>query len=110
MSGLRSQREYTITCVSLKSGMASSAACFMDHQPARQAAATAAKIRNLFLTEKSMIRLTTMSPEIGGFTNSGCGKPDGPRKGDLQLHVHKHVGSQNVARVFYLKPHLQGSR
>src|SRR6478672_7688241 len=42
--------------------MASSATCFMDHQPATQATATTAKTRNLFLTEKSMMRLTTTPP------------------------------------------------
>src|ERR1051326_1196791 len=42
--------------------MASRATCFMDHQPATQATATTAKTRNLFLTEKSMMRLTTAPP------------------------------------------------
>src|SRR6478752_5025797 len=61
-SGLRSQLEYTMTCVSLISGTASRAICFMDHHPAKQATATMAKIRNLFFTEKSITRLTMPPP------------------------------------------------
>src|SRR5947209_8125586 len=57
MSGLRSQRDKMMTCVSLKSGMASSGRCIIDHAPHVQAAATRANTRNLFLTENSMIRL-----------------------------------------------------
>src|SRR3989475_12493451 len=37
-SGLRSQREYTMTCVSLRSGTASSGIWRSDHQPAAAAA------------------------------------------------------------------------
>src|SRR5260221_4987580 len=46
-----------MTCVSLRSGMASSGRCIMDQAPQVQAAATSAKTRYLFLTENSMIRL-----------------------------------------------------
>ena len=65
MSGLRSQREKTITWVSLRSGMASRATCFIDHQPAMQAAATRAKTMNLLFTEKSMMRLIILNTVTG---------------------------------------------
>src|ERR1041385_5369987 len=55
-----------MTCVSLRSGMASSATWFIDHQPARQVAVTTAKIKNLCLTEKSITRLTTAPPAMQG--------------------------------------------
>src|SRR3954462_12111014 len=57
MSGLRSQREYMMTCVSLRSGIASSGSAFNDHQPPTQASAAQASTRNLCCTEKSMMRL-----------------------------------------------------
>src|SRR5579871_3181015 len=57
MSGLRSQREYTITCVSLRSGMASSGMCRIDQTPAATPTATNRKIANLFRAENSMTRL-----------------------------------------------------
>src|SRR5882672_6014413 len=57
MSGLRSQRERIMTWVSLRSGIASNGRRVADHAPQKQLAATRAKIRNLFLIEKSMIRL-----------------------------------------------------
>src|SRR5712692_10260523 len=57
MSGLRSQREYTITCVSLKSGIASSGTCCIDHHPASTAPATKTNTMNRFVPESSMRRL-----------------------------------------------------
>src|SRR6266545_3343882 len=56
-----------MTCVSLRSGMASSGTFFIDHQPWRQAAARSAKTKNLFLTEKSMIRLIIVVPSVTGY-------------------------------------------
>src|SRR5215469_14408827 len=69
MSGLRSQRERMMTWVSLRSGVASSGKCIIDHVPQMQAAATSAKIRNLFRTEKPIIRLIILMPRSG----IGCG-------------------------------------
>src|ERR1051326_525349 len=57
MSGLRSHREYTITCVSLRSGIASSGMVRMDHQPAATAAATSVNTTSLLRPENSMIVL-----------------------------------------------------
>src|SRR5215469_12819615 len=69
MSGLRSQRERMMTWVSLRSGVASSGRCIIDHVPQIEAAATNAKIRNLFRTEKPIIRLIILVPRSG----IGCG-------------------------------------
>src|SRR5690349_1015726 len=54
MSGLRSQREYTITCVSLKAGMASSGRLWRAHQPVTAAAATRRKTSKRLRAENSM--------------------------------------------------------
>src|SRR5215831_2807434 len=62
MSGLRSQRERMITWVSLRSGVASSGRCIIAQVPQIQAAATKAKIRNLFRTENPIRRLVIRSP------------------------------------------------
>src|ERR1700741_5134750 len=69
MSGLRSHRERMMTWVSLRSGVASSGRCIIDHAPQMQAAATNAKTRNLFRTEKPMTRLIILTPRSG----IGCG-------------------------------------
>src|ERR1700724_3187663 len=63
MSGLRSHRERMMTWVSLRSGVASSGRFIIDQAPQKQAMATSAKTRNLFLTEKSMIRLIIAAPQ-----------------------------------------------
>src|SRR4051812_19926606 len=55
MSGLRSQRVYTITCVSLRSGMASSGMVRIDHNPARQATAVSVNTTRRLFAENSMI-------------------------------------------------------
>ena len=65
MSGLRSQREYTITWVSLRSGMASSGTCRMDHQPATQAARVSAKTRKRFFAQNSTIAPIMQAPGGG---------------------------------------------
>ena len=59
MSGLRSHREYTITCVSLKSGIASSGTFLIDHTPNAVANAVVRMTRNRLLAENSMMRLIT---------------------------------------------------
>src|SRR5579862_8790377 len=46
-----------MTCVSPRSGIASSGTSCSARNPAIAAAATSSKTRNLFLTEKSMMRL-----------------------------------------------------
>ena len=46
-----------MTCVSLRSGMASSGICAMDHHPRIPAAAVSKKMMNLFWAENSIIRL-----------------------------------------------------
>src|SRR5215469_5669641 len=69
MSGLRSHRERMMTCVSLRSGVASSGRCIIDHAPQTQAPATNAKTRNLFRTEKPITRLIILAPRSG----IGCG-------------------------------------
>src|SRR6266705_6991976 len=65
MSGLRSQRERMMTWVSLRSGVASSGKCIIDHVPHTHAAATNAKIKNLFRTENVMSRLIIRAPRSG---------------------------------------------
>src|SRR5215510_3426905 len=72
MSGLRSQRERIITWVSLRSGVASSGRWNMAHVPQMQAAATKAKMRNLFRTENPMTRLVILAPRSG---NGGAPYP-----------------------------------
>src|ERR1700740_1370686 len=62
MSGLRSQRDRMMTWVSLRSGVASSGRCIIDHVPQRHAAATNAKIKYLLRTEKVMRRLIILPP------------------------------------------------
>src|ERR1700730_15220980 len=57
MSGLRSQRERMMTWVWLRSGVASRGRCIMDQAPHTHAMPTRANTRNLFLTEKLMMRL-----------------------------------------------------
>src|SRR6516164_8708111 len=59
MSGLRSQWEYTITCVSLRSGIASSGTVLTDHTPAMTAAVTVMKTSRRLRAEKSMMALIT---------------------------------------------------
>src|SRR6516162_8632558 len=56
MSGLRSQREYTITWVSPRSGIASTGMCSIDHTPHAHAIATSRKISALLRAEKPMSR------------------------------------------------------
>src|SRR5512141_1139488 len=63
MSELLTQREYAMTWVSLRSGIASRATCFKDHHPATEASATRIKTTILFLTEKSMMR--SIIPGLG---------------------------------------------
>src|SRR3990172_6940488 len=64
MSGLRSQREYTMTCVSLRSGIASSGPPFIEYPPATTATATSTKTMNRFLAENSMMALITGVPFV----------------------------------------------
>src|SRR5262245_5745106 len=59
MSGLRSQREYTITCVSLRSGMASSGTVRIDQMPATTATVTRRNTTKRFFAENSIIALIT---------------------------------------------------
>src|SRR5690348_652210 len=65
MSGLRSQRDRMMTWVSLRSGVASRGKCVIDHVPQMHAAATKAKMRNLFRTEKLMRRLIILASRSG---------------------------------------------
>ncbi len=46
-----------MTWVSLRSGIASSGTCLSDQAPTTAAAATSSRTRNLFLSEKSMMRV-----------------------------------------------------
>src|SRR5678816_4456313 len=62
MSGLRAQREYTITCVSLRSGMASIGTVFIDHTPATVATATSKRTTKRFFADSSMRALIMASP------------------------------------------------
>src|ERR1035438_2453396 len=55
MSGLRSHLAYTITCVSERSGIASSFVFLIAFHPSTMATATKRKIRNLFLSLNSII-------------------------------------------------------
>src|SRR6266581_7844095 len=57
MSGLRSHLEYTITCVSDRSGIASSFVFFIECQPRSRATLMNKKTRNLFSAQMSIIRL-----------------------------------------------------
>src|SRR5829696_2767750 len=57
MSGLRSHREYTITCVSLRSGIASSATERIEYQPAAASTATSRRMSTRLRPENSMIAL-----------------------------------------------------
>src|SRR6266567_4953555 len=57
MSGLRSHLEYTITCVSDRSGIASSFVFFSECQPRSRATPMNKKTRNLFFAQMSIIRL-----------------------------------------------------
>src|SRR5436853_5525954 len=66
MSGLRSHRERIMTCFSPRSGMASNGRFAMDQAPQRQPANTRANTRNLFFTEKVMIRLIKVGPAGDG--------------------------------------------
>src|SRR5579862_2315905 len=67
MSGPRSQREYTITWVSLRSGMASRGMVFMDHTPAAAANNMSMNTANLLRAENSIIRLImSVSPASRG--------------------------------------------
>ena len=59
MSGLRSQREYTMTWVSDKSGSASSGMLRMVQYAIAMATSVPAMTRYLFSAEKRMIRLST---------------------------------------------------
>src|ERR1019366_3136236 len=65
MSGLRSQREKTITCVSPRSGIASVGIWRMDHTPHAQAAATMKKIRYLLRTERAIRRSIMLAIRLG---------------------------------------------
>ncbi len=63
MSGLRSHREYTMTCVSDRSGSASSAMWFIDQTANTSATSVAATTRMRFSAENWMIRrITAASP------------------------------------------------
>src|SRR5690349_12911083 len=65
MSGLRSQRLNTMTCVSERSGIASSLR-FCTHQSApAMADATTMRTKYLFFALSSMIRSTIASPSLG---------------------------------------------
>ena len=62
MSGLRSQREYTITCVSDRSGIASSGTRRIDQTAIATASPVSASTRNLLRAENSMRRSTMIGP------------------------------------------------
>src|SRR4029453_17094188 len=64
MSGLRSQREYTMTCVSLRSGMGSSGAVRIDQTPATTASATSTNTTKRFLAENSMTASIMAVPRV----------------------------------------------
>src|SRR6516162_640383 len=66
MSGLRSQREYTITCVSLRSGIASRGMVRMDQMPAATANPTRIRTRNLLRPENSMMRFSMSVSSVAG--------------------------------------------
>src|SRR5579864_440404 len=51
-----------MTCVSLRSGIASRGNACMDHQPPMQANAVQTRTRSLCFTEKSMMRLIMTGP------------------------------------------------
>src|SRR6478672_6106037 len=96
MSGLRSQREYTITCVSLRSGIASSGTVRIDQMPATTATATRRNTTNRLRAENSMIALITavsfMRRLGGGFRGlrRTCRSPHaGRRSFELTLRVNQ---------------------
>src|SRR6266542_4728382 len=64
MSGLRSQREYTITCVSLRSGIASSGTARIDCTPATTATPTSTNTMKRFFAENSMMASITAVPRV----------------------------------------------
>src|SRR5437588_5630965 len=80
MSGLRSHRERIMTCFSPRSGMASNGRFAMDQAPQRQPANTRANTRNLFFTEKVMIRLIKV----------------GPGRGVCESHYSLHAGHRSA--------------
>src|ERR1700746_861082 len=88
MSGLRSQRDRMMTCVSLRSGVASSGKCIIDQAPQIQAAATNAKSKNLLRPEKPIIRLIILAP----CSAVGCGLY-------LVIQVFRRIGFELVATL-----------
>src|SRR5438105_3818283 len=103
MSGLRSQREYTITCVSLRSGIASSGMCVIDHVPPATAAPTRRKIRNLLRAENSMMRLIMLM-----FPGT-CGVSRVRRSGGRLLELALRI-DQEVARSYDPLPRLKAAQ
>ena len=103
MSGLRSQRENTITCVSPRSGIASAGMCSIDQAPAAQAAATRKKTSAFLRIEKpiSCSIMPVCRPIIGnrshvrlparhispGRPETSCGRTREQKLNTLPLYV-----------------------
>src|SRR5262252_9370339 len=95
MSGLRSQREYTITWVSLRSGMASSGTLRIDQMPATTATVTRRNTTKRFFAENSIIALITavsfmrrLRRRLGRGRGRVCGLAQSGRRGfELALRV-----------------------
>src|SRR5882724_1152125 len=94
MSGLRSQRLNTITCVSLKSGIASNRRFFTHQVAAAIAATTTIMTKYLFLALNSMIFSTMVSSLVrvdrSGFPGVGSQRRPEPRLGIDQKIGRSH--------------------
>src|SRR5256885_16731155 len=66
MSGLRSQVEYTITCVSLRSGSASTGTCSSENQPATAPASASSTTAIRCFAERSIsLLIMAVHPALG---------------------------------------------
>src|SRR5215831_3844351 len=67
-----------MTCVSLRSGIASSGTVFIDHTPAMTAAVTTINTTKRFFAENSMMRLITAVSLVwrGWRAHSACSSPE----------------------------------
>src|SRR5689334_20584713 len=94
MSGLRSQREYTMTWVSERSGRASSAMWLMDQTPAKIAAPVSESTTNRFRAENAMMR-SIMAASVPMFRSCWGRRGSRPEAGERglesRLGVHEEV-------------------
>src|SRR5581483_48365 len=92
MSGLRSHLEYTITWVSLRSGIASSGIFCIEYQPATTAAAISRKTATRLCAENSMILLIMLSSRGSGPDAAGsAGAPATRGRTQLTFRIDQKI-------------------